>query len=56
MFYKLLGYIVWHAARFYARRRYGSLIPSRRATAAGFVGLAVLGMAVAAARRDTLDA
>jgi hypothetical protein len=35
--YRLLGYVLWRAGKFYLRRRH----PSRRATAAG--ALAVLG-------------
>jgi hypothetical protein len=50
--YKILGYAVWNGARWYLRRRYGSVLPSRRTAAAGFVALAVGALALVAARRD----
>jgi hypothetical protein len=44
--YKLLGQIVWRGGKWYLRRTYGHLIPSRRTVAlvlvAGGVGTAVL--------------
>ena len=44
--YKLLGMIVWRGGKWYLRRTYGHLIPSRRTVAlvlaAGVVGTAVL--------------
>lgn len=52
MRYKLLGFIVWQGARWYARRRIGSLVPSRRvATGALVAGVVGVG-AVIAARSD----
>ncbi len=46
MGYKLLGLAVWKGGKFYARRKYGHLVPSKRiAVAAGgtVAGIAVLG-------------
>jgi hypothetical protein len=44
--YKLLGQIVWRGGKWYLRRTYGHLIPSRRTVVlvlvAGGVGTAVL--------------
>jgi hypothetical protein len=51
--YKVLGFVVWRGLRWYARRTYGHLIPSRRVTAAGIVVLAV-GALMLAGRRDSL--
>jgi hypothetical protein len=39
MFYSLLGRIVWFAAKWYARRRYGWLRPSRPVLAGGVFAL-----------------
>jgi hypothetical protein len=48
--YKLLGFVVWRGARWYARRK----LPSARATAAGAVGaLVALGVVALIARRAT---
>ncbi|HVW18597.1 MAG TPA: hypothetical protein VHB30_10150 [Solirubrobacteraceae bacterium] len=50
--YKLLGMAVWRGGRWYARRRYGHLVPSRRAVlVAGFTGVAVLGAVVSLAHK-----
>lgn len=52
MAYKMLGFVVWQGARWYARRRVGSLVPSKRvATGALVVGVVGIG-AVIAARSD----
>ncbi|HXR28418.1 MAG TPA: hypothetical protein VN772_02485 [Solirubrobacteraceae bacterium] len=45
--YRLLGFVVWHGARWYLRGR----LPSARALLAGTVLLAALGGALAMARR-----
>jgi len=50
MRYKALGFIVWHGARWYVRRRYASLVPSRRVVAATAVIGAVGVLALAASR------
>jgi hypothetical protein len=50
MGYKLLGYAVWHGGKFYARRRYGYLVPSRTLVVAGVVGAGVLAFVVAGER------
>jgi hypothetical protein len=52
MAYKMLGFVVWHGAQWYVRRRVSRLVPSRRtaATAAVVVGVVSIA-AVAAARR-----
>jgi hypothetical protein len=50
--YKLLGFVVWRGARWYARRK----LPSARATAAGALGaLAALGVVALIARRARAD-
>ena len=52
MAYKMLGFVVWHGARWYVRRRASNLVPSRRtATTAGLVVAGVSVAAVLAARR-----
>jgi hypothetical protein len=51
MGYKMLGFVVWQGARWYARRRVTQMLPSRRVTAAAFVASAVATIAVVAARR-----
>ena len=53
MGYKLLGYVVWQVARRYLRKRYGSLIPSRRVLTGALVVSVVGGLAVAAAHRGS---
>ncbi len=52
MAYKLLGFAVWKGGRWYVRRQYGHLIPSRRVLAGAIVVSAVSALAIAAARRD----
>ena len=49
--YELLGFVVWHGARWYVRRRFRRLIPSRRVVAAGAVGAGIVAFALADARR-----
>lgn len=51
MGYKLLGYVVWHGALRYLRRRYGRLIPSRRVLTGLLVVCIVGGLGAAAAHR-----
>lgn len=55
MGYKMLGFVVWQGARWYARRRVSQLLPSRRVAAAALVASAVATVAVAAAvsKRDS---
>jgi hypothetical protein len=53
MRYKLLGFAVWHGARWYARRRYGHLVPSRRVLAGVMVVSTVSALAIAATRRES---
>jgi hypothetical protein len=55
MGYKILGYAVWRGAKWFLRRKAGQVMPSRRLVSAGVVGLAVTGIAVAAARRSGSD-
>lgn len=43
MAYKALGFVVWKAARWFVARRYGHLVPSRRAALTGLAGLLVAG-------------
>jgi hypothetical protein len=51
MGYKMLGFVVWHAAQWYVRRRMGHLVPSRRVASAAIVVGAVSVAALVAARR-----
>ncbi|MBA3328030.1 MAG: hypothetical protein H0T43_06995 [Solirubrobacterales bacterium] len=53
MGYKLLGFTVWRGGLWYLRRRYGSMLPSRRSATAGVVVVAVVGLALAATRRES---
>lgn len=48
--YKVLGFAVWQGAKWYLRRRYGRLVPSRRVAAAGLVAAGV-GIAAALSGR-----
>ncbi len=50
MAYKALGFVVWQGARWYLRRRYGKLVPSRRLLSGLFVGAAVVALAAGQAR------
>lgn len=52
MGYKLLGYVVWHGGKFYVRRRYGGLLPSRATVAAGLAGVAIVALVVANERHE----
>jgi hypothetical protein len=49
MGYKMLGFVVWQAARWYTRRRVSQMLPSRRVAAAALVASAVATVAVVAA-------
>ena len=51
MGYKILGFVVWRGAKWYLRRSYGHLVPSRRLLAGGFVALAI-GALLLAGRRQ----
>ncbi len=51
MGYKMLGFVVWHGAQWYVRRRMAHLVPSRRVASAAIVVSAVSIAAVVAARR-----
>jgi hypothetical protein len=53
MRYKALGFVVWQGARWYVRRRYARLVPSRRVLAATAVVGMVGALAVAASQRNT---
>ena len=53
MGYKMLGFVVWQGARWYARRRLGQMMPSRRVAAAALVVSAVAGVALVTAKRDS---
>lgn len=52
MGYKMLGFVVWHGAQWYVRRRVRNLIPSRRVASAAIVVSAVSIGAIVAARRS----
>jgi hypothetical protein len=49
--YKLLGMVVWRGGKWYLRRTYGHLIPSRRAVALALVGAGGVGAALLIGRR-----
>ncbi len=51
MGYKMLGFVVWHGARWYVRRRASQLLPSRRVGSAVIVAAAVAITAAVAGRR-----
>jgi hypothetical protein len=51
MGYKILGFVVWQGARWYARRRVAQLLPSRRVATAAFVVSAVAAIAVVSATK-----
>jgi hypothetical protein len=53
MRYKALGFVVWQGARWYVRRRYARLVPSRRVVAATAVVGAVGVLALAASQRNS---
>ena len=48
----MLGFVVWHGAQWYVRRRLSRMIPSRRIATAALVASAVATVAVVAAKRD----
>lgn len=52
MAYKLLGFAVWQGAKWYLRRRYGSLVPSKPVLAAALLAVGLAGAAVAAKAGD----
>ena len=52
MRYKVLGFVVWQGARWYARRRISRLIPSRRVATGALVVGVVSAAAIVAARSD----
>ena len=52
MLYRILGIAVWTGAKWLVRRHYGHYVPSRRAAAAGFVGLAVLALALGRSKQS----
>lgn len=52
MGYKMLGFVVWHGAQWYVRRRVSNLLPSRGAAAAAAVVVGAVSVAaIVAARR-----
>jgi hypothetical protein len=51
MRYKILGYVVWQGARWYARKRINRLVPSRKVAAAVLVGTSVVAAATFASIR-----
>jgi hypothetical protein len=56
MGYKMLGFVVWQGARWYARRRVSQMLPSRRVAAAALVASAVVTVAAfAATKRDSSE-
>jgi hypothetical protein len=56
MGYKMLGFVVWQGARWYARRRVAQMLPSRRVATAALVVSAVAAVAVVSAtKRGSTD-
>jgi hypothetical protein len=55
MGYKILGFVVWQGARWYARRRVSQMLPSRRVATAALVvsAVATVAAATAVAKRDS---
>ncbi|WP_205698546.1 hypothetical protein [Conexibacter sp. SYSU D00693] len=52
--YEILGFAVWHGAKWYARRRVRSAVGGRRGVALGLAGAAlVTALAVEGARRSS---
>jgi hypothetical protein len=51
--YQFVGYVTWNGGKFYLRRRYGHMVPSRRVVAAGIVLGSVGGYAAIEARKRT---
>lgn len=51
MGYKVLGFVVWQGARWYARRRVAQVLPSRRVATAALVASAIATVAVVAATK-----
>jgi hypothetical protein len=51
MGYKMLGFVVWHGAQWYVRRRMRHLVPSRRVASAVLVAGGISIAALVAARR-----
>ena len=49
MGYKMLGFVVWQGARWYARRRVSQMLPSRKVATAALVASAVATVAVVTA-------
>jgi hypothetical protein len=52
MGYKILGYAVFNGAKWYLRRRYG-VLASRKALAAGVVGVAVVALVAKGAQQKS---
>lgn len=50
--YEILGFAVWNGGKWYVRRRYGALLPSRRVFAAGIVGAVLAVALVVGAKRE----
>jgi hypothetical protein len=53
MRYKVIGYVVWQGARWYVRRRYARLVPSRRVLAVTAVVSSIAALAAVAAQRSS---
>jgi hypothetical protein len=50
--YEILGFAVWNGGKWYVRRRYGSMIPSRRVFAAGLVATLIAVIVAVGAKRE----
>jgi hypothetical protein len=53
MRYKMLGFLVWQSGRWYMRRRFARLVPSRPVLAGTAVAGGVGALALAGARRNS---
>jgi hypothetical protein len=53
MGYKILGYAVWQVGRWYVRRRFAAMLPSRRVIAGALAVTAIGATAIVAAHRSS---
>ena len=52
MGYEVLGFAVWHAGKWYVRRKVRSAVPSGRKVALGLAGAAVLAVVAVEANKQ----
>ena len=51
--YKTLGYVVWHVAKWFVRRKVRQAVPPRRVALAGVVAVAIAALVIGAGRRES---